>query len=49
MATVRIPPLRERPEDIPSLAEYFLKQYTGKYHKVLAFMGVTLDMMATYP
>lgn len=49
VATVRIPPLRERPEDIPPLAEYFLKQYMGKYHKALAFMGVTLDMMATYP
>ena len=45
VATVRIPPLRERPEDIPPLAEYFLKQYMGKYHKALAFMGVTFDMM----
>ena len=48
VAAVRIPPLRERPEDIQPLAEHFLKQYTAKYHKALAFMGVTLDLMRAY-
>ena len=48
VATVRIPPLRERPEDVRPLAEHFLHQYTVKYHKALAFMGVTLDMMRSY-
>ena len=48
VATVRIPPLRERPEDVCPLAEHFLHQYTVKYHKALAFMGVTLDMMSSY-
>lgn len=48
VATVRIPPLRERPEDVRPLAEHFLHQYTVKYHKALAFMGVTLDMMSSY-
>ena len=28
--TVRIPPLRERPEDIPLLADYFLRRYATK-------------------
>ena len=28
--TVKIPPLRERPEDIPDLVEYFVKQITGE-------------------
>jgi DNA-binding NtrC family response regulator len=30
---VEIPPLRERPEDIPLLAQYFLKSYNTKYGK----------------
>ena len=48
VATVRIPPLRERREDVRVLAEHILAQYTAKYHKVMAFMDVTLDMMAAY-
>jgi DNA-binding NtrC family response regulator len=30
---VEIPALRERKEDIPLLAEFFLKKYARKYHK----------------
>jgi DNA-binding NtrC family response regulator len=30
---VEIPPLRERPEDIPLLADFFLKKYARKYNK----------------
>jgi PAS domain S-box-containing protein len=48
VATLRVPPLRERSEDVRPLAEYFLRQYTTKYRKSLAFMNVTLDMMASY-
>jgi len=33
---VEIPPLRERPEDIPLLAQYFLKSYNSKYGKTIA-------------
>lgn len=32
---IRLPPLRERPEDVPPLAEHFLKQYTGRYRKII--------------
>ena len=46
VGTVRIPPLRERPEDVRVLAELFLRQYTTKYRKKLAFMDITLDMLA---
>ena len=30
---IELPPLRERKEDIPGFAEYFLETYTQKYHK----------------
>jgi DNA-binding NtrC family response regulator len=30
---IEVPPLRERPEDIPLLAEFFLKRYAPKYRK----------------
>ncbi|MGC4021678.1 MAG: sigma-54 dependent transcriptional regulator [Cyclobacteriaceae bacterium] len=33
---IEIPPLRERPEDIPLLANYFLKSYNVKYGKNIA-------------
>ena len=29
---ISLPPLRERPEDIPALAEHFLTRYSRKYH-----------------
>jgi DNA-binding NtrC family response regulator len=32
---ILVPPLRERREDIPSLAEYFLRQRTQKYRKAI--------------
>jgi len=30
---IRLPPLRERPEDIPILADHFLRQHGRRYHK----------------
>jgi PAS domain S-box-containing protein len=48
VATVHIPPLREHPEDVRPLAEHFLRQYATKYHRSMAFMDMTLDMMRRY-
>lgn len=48
VASLTIPPLRERKEDIRPLAEYFLHQYNTKYRKTVAFMNVTYDMMVNY-
>ncbi len=32
---IRLPPLRDRPEDIPVLAQHFLRQHEGRYRKKL--------------
>lgn len=48
VASIRIPSLKERPEDIKALAENFLHQYCTKYHNSLAFMDVTMNMMEQY-
>jgi DNA-binding NtrC family response regulator len=33
---IRLPPLRERPEDVRALAEYFLARYAARYRKPVA-------------
>ncbi|MCC7123634.1 MAG: sigma-54-dependent Fis family transcriptional regulator [Acidobacteria bacterium] len=34
--TMKVPPLRERPEDIPLLCSHFLHKFNQRYHKSLA-------------
>jgi two-component system response regulator AtoC len=36
---IKLPPLRDRPEDIPQLAEFFLKRYNARFRKRI--QGVT--------
>ncbi|HEY1860097.1 MAG TPA: sigma 54-interacting transcriptional regulator, partial [Gemmataceae bacterium] len=46
---IRVPPLRERPDDIPELADYFLKRFvreTGR--KIRGFTTAALQKMQTY-
>jgi DNA-binding NtrC family response regulator len=46
---IRVPPLRERPEDIPLLAAYFLHRHVGKYRKNLTgFDPVALQVLSDY-
>ncbi|KPL11073.1 hypothetical protein AMJ85_04700 [candidate division BRC1 bacterium SM23_51] len=46
---IRVPPLRERTEDIPTLASYFLRQFAGKYRRAAAsFDAEALRLLCAY-
>jgi DNA-binding NtrC family response regulator len=46
---IEIPPLRERKEDIPPLAEFFLEKYAKKYNKKgLSLSSATLNKLQSY-
>ena len=47
---ITVPPLRERPEDIPLLVRYFAQQYAQRMHKRIETIGAeTLTALAHYP
>jgi len=46
---IKMPPLRERAEDIPQLAEFFLKRYTGRFRKrINGISDSTIAMLKKY-
>lgn len=46
---IQLPPLRERPTDIPLLAEHFLKKYREEIGKpVRGFSAQAMDLLQTY-
>src|SRR5947207_3673732 len=46
---VRMPPLRERSEDIPQLADFFLRRYNGRFRKrILGITDPTVAMLKKY-
>lgn len=45
---VRVPPLRERPEDIGSLAEHFVSELNRKYGDQKRFANLSLDLLIAY-
>jgi two-component system, NtrC family, response regulator HydG len=48
--TIRVPPLRDRQEDIPLLAHHFLRRYAAKNAKpVEGFNADTMDLLLAYP
>jgi DNA-binding NtrC family response regulator len=47
---IALPPLRERPQDIPLLADFFLRRFAADTKKQFsAFSGEALDQMRAYP
>jgi len=47
---VRIPPLRERPEDIPALVRYFTQRYAKKLRKPIESVSrESLDVLCRWP
>jgi DNA-binding NtrC family response regulator len=47
---IRVPPLRERREDIPQLAQHFLRQHAQRYRKRLAgFESAALRALEEHP
>jgi two-component system, NtrC family, response regulator HydG len=47
---IKVPPLRERPEDIPHLADYFLLRFADLYGKPVAKIApATLQRMIAFP
>jgi len=47
--TLKIPPLRERPEDILELAGFFVKKYSEKYGKKVEITPEALQKLLNYP
>ena len=46
---VKLPPLRDRLEDLPELAEFFLRRYNARFHKrINGIAESTLRMLAHY-
>lgn len=50
VVSIHLPPLRERAEDIPLLARYFLLKFARKHRKPLEdFAPEVLDVLSSYP
>ena len=46
---VKLPPLRERVEDLPLLVDFFIRRYSARFHKPVRGMAEsTLDMLSHY-
>ncbi|MDR0558930.1 MAG: sigma-54 dependent transcriptional regulator [Prevotellaceae bacterium] len=45
---IEIPPLRERKEDIPLLADFFLRKQSRKYHRNMRFSDEAMEKLMSY-
>jgi len=48
VVTINLPPLRERPEDIPKLAVFFARKSSAKHGKRLSLSAEALDILRNY-
>jgi Nif-specific regulatory protein len=47
--TITLPPLRDRPGDVPALAEYFLEKYAREHRRSIRGIGSgALDLLCSY-
>jgi DNA-binding NtrC family response regulator len=46
---IKLPPLRERCDDIPLLAEYYLKHFAQKYKRELSITSDDMSSLCRYP
>lgn len=50
VVTLNVPPLRKRPEDIPLLADFFLKRYAEKNRRLIkGFTPRAMDLLMRHP
>ncbi len=49
VVTVKLPPLRERPEDVPQLARFFLERFSSRYGKSLSGSPQFYDALLRQP
>lgn len=50
VVTLHLPPLRERPDDIPALADFFLKKHRKRHRlKVKGFSSEAMERLKRYP
>ena len=49
VVSIYLPPIRERPEDIPSLAEHFLKRYSHDAGKPVTTSNEAMKLLCGYP
>jgi len=48
--TITLPPLRDRPQDIPALAEYFMRKFTAEHQRKIGRISTSaMDLLSKQP
>jgi DNA-binding NtrC family response regulator len=43
VVTIHVPPLRERRDEVPQLARYFLEKFAAEYHRPMRYFGPEVE------